>query len=1460
MKNINFKKILLILTTLIFALSIAFFGASCSNKVIENKVVLSLNKTQINLVIGSSEQLIPTYKNGGNEVVTYASSDDNIATVNRGGVVTANNVGQATITASYAGETATCTVTVTLGEFVPVLEMTAINNNQVTVSMIDEVNLAGTVSFNGKTFDDCVLSYQLSDDTFGEIADGKFTPSKTGEVTISVSATWRGVTGVTVDTLNLNIAVKIIDSVQFFVNGEMLDKVELYSLSSWGGVAFANSMPFELVAMINGNECVSTATITSGEQLVTLNNSVLTANKAGEGTIELTCNNGEKDFTSTLPFEVIRPLVEYSKPITNFSFIEDQFDVEEIFGLGATITDAYQDGVEKQVEGNAVIGLTSNNFEKTVSEIALYTENAGYILTVEGYTRVIDTAEELKEFLANAGPTKTVSGYTIITKDLTVSMQGVVGYNERFFVDGVFDGNGKTIRISMTDGWSFGMFGQMTSATVKNANIIITESAGKYDNSSSNKNAILAHTCKTSTFENLFVEIKGTVNNSVNTLYLVRENQAEATFKNVVVNVDDGILSENATIYGTDSSSTDVYVFTANLINVGSEKFKAYSSVANAVANGETFDALTNSKMWVFDAQRSSLVWKSSIDGMLTLIVGDEETSEVELGRQENVSVTASYLNDEVIPTLEIISGNDVVTIEGNIITTKNEIGTALVKATFDASGVIIERIITLSVGYDEYDGVILLSDINDTAHLPNGLTPIKVTDGDGVVYFENGAWDWSIISAPQSAEYITKKLYVETSESIYVVTTKIYMGVIANEEDLKYLMSANATYTSNLSSSIYSFSSINADAKVSRKGYFIMVSDVTFNGQPWSGTGNSRYFEEGVFDGNGYTLDATLTKGWAFGLFGNTHNVFIKDTNIKIHAINQKFSGNQNAQAVLGGCMRNTVISNCNVTLDATDTTTIEKLYITTEWAANRAVMINVAIYVADGILANNASTYGVANNWTIGGVTYDTANCYIFTNATLANNERYTSYTSVATAISSGVNFKPFTDTGLWTIANNNLVWTSSIKNNVEVLLDGEKLDQKTINVGESVIVTGNSSLGNLIPTLTIVEGNDIVSIEDNVITALSVAGTATITVSYDLAGETVTKTITVIVKNPSTEPEVFTGGKIMLSDINNTAHLPTGLTPITITDENGVVYYSNGAWDWSKISAPQTYEFATKTLLVETVEATYIVETEIYMGVIANENDLKYLLSADTAYISNLVVETLTSYKNDDGVTKPKVRTGYWIFVDDVTVNASTWAKMYNPRYFETGILDGNGHTLSITMNDSWSFGIFSRTYDVLIKNLRFDISITNSKVTANKNKQAIFADAPNKTMIVDCLINITAADTIATPVSELLLVTTYANNLGLKNCIINVGDGILAENAVIKTMAGNWVVHGTHIDVQNNYFFTSVNGVTANNSCVAKEVADVVDTEQWRYTFTELLKSDWWTYDATAKTLTWGLKTV
>ena len=42
-------------------------------------------------------------------------------------------------------------------------------------------------------------------------------------------------------------------------------------------------------------------------------------------------------------------------------------------------------------------------------------------------------------------------------------------------------------------------------------------------------------------------------------------------------------------------------------------------------------------------------------------------------------------------------------------------------------------------------------------------------------------------------------------------------------------------------------------------------------------------------------------------------------------------------------------------------------------------------------------------------------------------------------------------------------------------------------------------------------------------------------------------------------------------------------------------------------------------------------------------------------------------------------------------------------------------------------------------------------------------------------------------------------------------------------------------------------------------IAKQVSEITSTNSWRYTFTEFLKSEWWTYDSQNQTITWGLKT-
>ena len=98
--------------------------------------VVTLDRTAVTLTAGETVQLTATVEGQlmTDEVPTWTSSNEAVAVVNSEGLVTAVAEGTATVTATYAGVSATCTVTVVAGDD----------------NMIDEINAAAA---RGELFD-----------------------------------------------------------------------------------------------------------------------------------------------------------------------------------------------------------------------------------------------------------------------------------------------------------------------------------------------------------------------------------------------------------------------------------------------------------------------------------------------------------------------------------------------------------------------------------------------------------------------------------------------------------------------------------------------------------------------------------------------------------------------------------------------------------------------------------------------------------------------------------------------------------------------------------------------------------------------------------------------------------------------------------------------------------------------------------------------------------------------------------------------------------------------------------------------------------------------------------------------------------------------------------------------------------------------------------------------------------
>ena len=172
------------------------------------EVKMQLNTKEKALVLGDSFKLFVVSVEHKDAEIIWESSEASVASVSEDGVVTTHRIGNAVITATTEdGALATCAVSVTTGGNVAALDFENNYGDTIQVNMQESLNLKGYVLFNGQTYNDAEISYQIGTATVGAVDNGVFTPLAVGETTVTVTAAWRGVDS---ELLTKTFTIKVI--------------------------------------------------------------------------------------------------------------------------------------------------------------------------------------------------------------------------------------------------------------------------------------------------------------------------------------------------------------------------------------------------------------------------------------------------------------------------------------------------------------------------------------------------------------------------------------------------------------------------------------------------------------------------------------------------------------------------------------------------------------------------------------------------------------------------------------------------------------------------------------------------------------------------------------------------------------------------------------------------------------------------------------------------------------------------------------------------------------------------------------------------------------------------------------------------------------------------------------------------------------------------------------------------
>ena len=234
---------------------------------------ITLNKSSLSLApLGASERLLTTLTpSNTTDIVTWKSSNNNVATVNDIGAVMATGNGSCTITATCGSKSATCNVTV--NTVVPCTSL-SLDTNSVNFTEVGETTTLRATPTPLNTTDE--IGWTSSNTSVATVVDGLITAEGKGNCTITATC------GSKSATCNVGVSTNVpCNGITVYPNTITLD---------------ANSSATITVSLSPSNttDNIDSLEITSGNQAVTY-----TKTSVDSRTIKVTIKMSEKNPTSS---------------------------------------------------------------------------------------------------------------------------------------------------------------------------------------------------------------------------------------------------------------------------------------------------------------------------------------------------------------------------------------------------------------------------------------------------------------------------------------------------------------------------------------------------------------------------------------------------------------------------------------------------------------------------------------------------------------------------------------------------------------------------------------------------------------------------------------------------------------------------------------------------------------------------------------------------------------------------------------------------------------------------------------------------------------------------------------------------------------------------------------------------------------------------------------------------------